>query len=420
MDRLIFHVDVNSAFLSWEATKRVELGEPDIREVPAVVGGDPSKRTSIVTAKSIPAKKYGINTGEPISMALRKCPNLVIVKSDFNIYIKYSTLFKKICKEYTPVMESFSIDEVFLDMSGMKNIYPDPIATAYEIKDRIKNELGFTVNVGIGNNKLCAKMASDFTKPDRVHTLFLDEIEQKLWPLPVDDLFTCGKASAYKLGSIGIKTIGDLARTDLSELKQLLGERQGIHLREFANGIDDSPVVEQREEAKGYSAETTFEENLDTISAINHILLAQADVVASRLRAENAKCRCVAVSFRTDEWKNKSHQRKLKISTDVTDEIYDVAKQLMAEFWKGESVRLVGLALSDIDRDGYEQMSFLVDEKNEKLKKLDSALDSIRTRFGNGSIKRASVMDTQGRINRRFNAEAENKRQAGNTDITNI
>nr|MCR5602510.1 DNA polymerase IV [Lachnospiraceae bacterium] len=211
MDRLIFHVDVNSAFLSWEATRRVKNGGEDLRVIPSCVGGLPDSRRSVVVAKSIPAKKYGIITGEPVSIALKKCPGLVVVQSDFRLYKACSKAFKNICREYAPAVEEFSIDECFMDMSGTKLIYPDPIAIAYELKDRIKNELGFTVNVGIGSNKLCSKMASDFEKPDKVHTLFPEEISEKMWPLPVGDLLFVGNSTALKLNEIGIKTIGELA-----------------------------------------------------------------------------------------------------------------------------------------------------------------------------------------------------------------
>ena len=408
MDRLVFHIDVNSAFLSWEAVRRVTNGEPDLRLIPSAIGGDPEKRTGIVVAKSIPAKKYGITTGEPMSMAIRKCPELVIAKPDFPLYVKNSRAFKAICKEYTPCMESFSIDEVFVDMSGMKNIYPDPIKTAYEIKDRIRDELGFTVNVGIACNKVCAKMASDFEKPDKVHTLFPEEIPAKMWGLPVGDLFTCGKSSAAKLIAADIKTIGDLANADISFVKQLIGEKQGQHLHDFANGIDESPVTEEREEAKGYSAETTVEDDLDSLDKINRMLLAQADVVAARMRHEEAKCRCIGVTYRNLEFATRSHQKKLHESTDVTEVIYDIAKQLIAECWNGEPLRLIGLSLTDIDRDGFEQMSFIVDERKEKMKKLDNALDSLRGRFGDDSVKRASTMDIDKRVNRKHKAEMDN------------
>lgn len=410
-DRLVFHIDVNSAFLSWEAMRRVANGEPDIRLIPSCVGGDPKSRRGIVVAKSIPAKKYGIVTGEPMLTALRKCPDLVVVPSDFDLYVKCSRAFKSICKEYTPAMESYSIDEVFLDMSGMKHIYPDPIKTAYEIKDRIRDTLGFTVNVGIGENKVCAKMASDFEKPDKVHTLFMHEIPEKMWPLPVGELFTCGKSSAEKLTRVGIKTIGDLAKAKESDLKYLLGEKQGQHLKAFANGIDDSPVTEKREDAKGYSAETTVEDDLKDIEDIKHMLLAQADVVSARLRADEGKCQCVGITFRTLDFKNKSHQRKLTEPTDVTDVIYDVACSLIEESWNGEPIRLIGLALTDIDRSGFEQLSFVVDDKKERLKKLDTALDAIRTRFGDESVQRASIADTAKKVNRRHKAELNNKIQ---------
>lgn len=198
-ERIIFHIDVNSAFLSWTAAKMVRDGSPDIRLVPSVISGSPDKRTSVVLAKSIPAKKYGVKTGEPVSAALRKCPSLVTAPPDFKLYSDCSAKFMDICRAYTPCLEKFSIDECFLDMSGTENIYPDIVAVAYEIKDKIKNELGFTVNVGIGSNKLLAKMASDFEKPDKVHTLFSYEIEKKMWCLPVSDLLYLGRATAQKL-----------------------------------------------------------------------------------------------------------------------------------------------------------------------------------------------------------------------------
>ena len=210
--RLIFHVDVNSAFLSWEAVRRIREDQAeDLRKIPSIVGGDPGKRTSVVLAKSVPAKRYGIVTGEPVASALRKCPNLVVVASDFQLYKASSKAFKDICREVAPVVEEFSIDECFLDMTGTSLLYPDPIKTAYELKDRIKNELGFTVNIGIGPNKLLAKMAGDFEKPDKVHTLFMEEIPKKMWPLPIEDLLFCGKATSEKLRRGQITTIGSLA-----------------------------------------------------------------------------------------------------------------------------------------------------------------------------------------------------------------
>lgn len=412
MQRLIFHVDVNSAFLSWEAAKRVKQGLPDLREIPSCIGGDPKKRTGIVVAKSIPAKKYGIQTGEPMGMALQKCPDLVCVPSDFALYDRCSKAFKSICASYAPVMESFSIDEVFLDMTGTGQIYPNPVATACEIKDRIYRELGFTVNVGISTNKLLAKMASDFEKPNKVHTLYPEEVPQKMWPLPVRDLLFLGKASEKKLVQNGIRTIGDLARANEKEIQMLLGEKTGHQLYLSANGIDDSPVKAQREEAKGISVETTFDEDIVSYEQIFPILLSQCDIVAARMRREGKKCNCVAVSFRTLEFKNKSHQRKLDNPTDVTNEIYQNVRQLFQESWSGQPLRLIGVALTGLTEDSFIQMSLFEDpKKREQQKKLDEAMDNIRKKFGNDKIGRASTMNVSGRIARKAKAQMENGRK---------
>ena len=412
MQRLIFHVDVNSAFLSWEAAKRVKQGLPDLREIPSCIGGDPKKRTGIVVAKSIPAKKYGIQTGEPMGMALQKCPDLVCVPSDFALYDRCSKAFKSICASYAPVMESFSIDEVFLDMTGTGQIYPDPMVTACEIKDRIYRELGFTVNVGISTNKLLAKMASDFEKPNKVHTLYPEEVPQKMWPLPVRDLLFLGKASEKKLVQNGIRTIGDLARANEKEIQMLLGEKAGHQLYLSANGLDDSPVKAQREEAKGISVETTFDEDIVSYEQIFPILLSQCDIVAARMRREGKKCNCVSVSFRTLEFKNKSHQRKLDNPTDVTNEIYQNVRQLFQESWSGQPLRLIGVALTGLTEDDFIQMSLFEDpKKREQQKKLDEAMDNIRKKFGNDKISRASTMNVSGRIARKAKAQMENGRK---------
>ena len=284
MQRLIFHIDVNSAFLSWEAAERVRRGEPDLRLIPSAIGGDPMQRTGIILAKSIPAKKFGVKTGEPTGSALRKCPQLYIAKPDFSLYIRNSEAFMNICREYTPTVEKFSIDECFLDMTGMERVYPDLIATAHVIKDRIKRELGFTVNVGVGNNKFLAKMASDFEKPDKVHTLFSNEIEQKMWGLPVSELFGVGKATAEKLRRHYIMTIGELANSDLDYIRRIIGSKAGIQLHGYANGIDRSPVAPVRDEAKSYSNSTTTSEDVTSMYAARAILLALTDSTSARMR----------------------------------------------------------------------------------------------------------------------------------------
>ena len=394
---LVFHIDVNSAFLSWEAARRVKNGEEDLRLIPSCVGGSPDSRRSVVVAKSIPAKKYNIQTGEPVSAALRKCPQLVVVQSDFGLYSACSKAFKDICREYAPAVEEFSIDECFLDMSGTELIYPDPIATAYEIKDRIKNELGFTVNVGIGRNKLCAKMASDFEKPDKVHTLFPEELPDKMWPLPVGDLLFIGKSTAQKLMQMGIRTIGELANTDQGYLIDQLGNKMGIQAYRYANGLDDSPVKAQPDEPKGYSNEVTLEDDVVSTERANQILLALADSVTSHMRKEGNKAYCVAVKVRYLDFKTRSHQRKLREPTDISSEVYEIAKDLLAELWKDKRpLRLMGIALTDLadDNEPVQMTMFMEEEQKNKEKgqKLDKAVDLLRDKYGADIIKRGSVM----------------------------
>ncbi len=414
--RTIFHIDVNSAYLSWEATRRkrdaerdpfaAHAGEPDLRQIPAIIGGDPSRRTSIVLAKSGPAKKFGIVTGEPVSAAIRKCPGLVIAPADFTLYSEMSHAFKKILREYSPVVESFSIDECFLDMTGMGRMYPDPVKAAHIIKNRIKKELGFTVNVGISSNKLLAKMASDFEKPDKVHTLFPEEIEAKMWPLPVGELFLCGKASADKLTRLHIDTIGALAKADQASIKAILGNKAGSQLWRFANGIDDSPVTAEADAPKGYSNEITFDDNITTWEMGEKVLLHLADNVAARVRRDGVKASCISVTIRGNDMKKHSHQRMLDAPTDGTSKTYETAKELFRNLWDGHTgLRLIGLAMTQIDRDGQEQLS-LFDAisgkaEDERDHKADAAVDALRKKFGNDIIKRGGMLGSDIKVRKR-------------------
>ena len=408
MDRLVFHVDVNSAFLSWEATRRVAEGGEDLRLIPSCIGGSPESRRSVVLAKSIPAKAFGIKTGEPISMALRKCPDLVIAPSDFRLYEEYSEAFMAICREYTPALERYSIDECFMDMTGTRVMYPNPIATAYEIKDRIRDTLGFTVNIGVGSNKLLAKTAGDFEKPDKVHSLFSHELKAKFWPLPVGDLISVGETTAKKLEKLNIRTIGDLAVYPLDSLQVSIGKKMGQQIHEYANGIDDSPVLAQAPDAKGYSVSTTLEDNVTTLEQAHKILLALADSATARMRADGAKAYCIAVSMRSTDFKNHSHQQKLEESTDITTEVYDLAKKLFAELWdKKTPLRLIGLALSDVTRDDSDQMSLFADEKKEKARKIDQAMDAIRNKYGSATIMRGSVKEDSPNVGKKYKAHID-------------
>ncbi|MBE6592615.1 MAG: DNA polymerase IV [Ruminococcaceae bacterium] len=415
MDRLVFHIDVNSAFLSWEAARRVSNGEADIRLIPSAIGGDREKRTGVILAKSIPAKKCGIKTGEPVGMALRKCPSLFLARPDFRLYEKCSEAFIAICKEYAPVVEKFSIDECFLDMSGTSNIYPDPIAVAYEIKDKIKNKLGFTVNVGIGPNKLLAKMASDFEKPDKVHTLFKNELAEKFWKLPVRELFGVGASTADKLERACVHTIGELAQLDMHILQSLVGNKTGAHLHAFANGIDDSPVCDQPEKAKGYSNSTTLENDVTSFEEACAILLSLADVTAARMRSDGARAYCVGVTIRDNGFRDSSHQRRLENATDITSEIFAVCRSLFSELWDRKTpLRLLGISLTNVTEEADAQLSFFDDEKRDRARAIDKAVDEIRTKYGSATITRGFNYSIDSKIGRKHKAQMENKNKEKN------
>jgi len=410
--RLIFHIDVNSAFLSWEATRRVSLGEDDIRRIPSAIGGDREKRTGVILAKSIPAKKYGIKTGEPVASALRKCPDLFLARPDFRLYEESSQAFISIVKEFAPVVEQVSIDECFADFSGTHRIYPDPIQLAHAIKDKIRNELGFTVNVGIGDCKLLAKMASDFEKPDKVHTLFRSEIQKKMWPLPVGDLFTVGAATADKLRHAKIMTIGDLANTEVARVQRLVGQKMGKHIHDYANGIDSSEVLSEPEEAKGYSISTTLEDDIKKADQAYPVLLALADSVTARIRSDGAKAYCVAVTIRDNSFKTRSHQRSLMNPTDISKEVYQISKELFDELWDGYTpLRLLGIALTNITREETMQFSLFQDVSREKARKIDKAKDALNAKFGSATIVRGSSIQTNINVGKKYQAQIEQKKK---------
>ena len=413
MARLIFHIDVNSAYLSWEAARRVRLGEEDLRLIPSAIGGDRDKRTGVVLAKSIPARKFGVRTGEPVAMALRKCPDLVLARPDFRLYEASSKAFMDICREYAPVVEKYSIDECFLDMSGTHRLYPDPIAIANTIKDKIRDTLGFTVNVGIGDCKILAKMASDFEKPDKVHTLYRHEIPQKMWPLPVRELFSVGASTAEKLEKVRIRTIGELANTPPDRVQRIVGVKLGKQIHDYANGIDPSPVLSAPEEAKGYSISTTLEEDVVTTEQAHRVILALTDSVTARMRADGVKACCVAVSIRSNDFKTRSHQKKLMEPTDISTEVYGLCKQLFAELWDTRTpLRLLGVSLTDLTKDDAQQMSLFQDEKKERSRKLDKAYDAINKKFGAATIQRGASLNSDLRVGKKYQAQMEQKKKS--------
>ena len=389
-ERVIFHIDVNSAFLSWEAVDRLKKGEEtDLRRVPSAVGGDVESRHGIILAKSIPAKKYGIVTGEPVTDALRKCPGLVLVPPSRGLYREMSKAFIAILEQYSDRIEQVSIDEAFVDMTGTRRLFGEPQEAADRIRRQVFEELGFTVNVGISDNKLLAKMASDFTKPDRTHTLWPEEVPAKMWPLDVGDLLFAGRSTSRRLYGLGIRTIGDLARTDPAVLAKVMGKHGG-ELWRAANGLGSDQVNPQREDNKGYSHSTTLPFNVTDSKEAKQILLGLTEKASARLRADGRKTDSVGIQIRYSDLSRVSHQMGMAAATDITDEIYGAVCRLFEEKWDKEPIRLLGVRLQVAAEDNGRQLDLFDQTDYEKLEKLDKAMDTIRSRYGSTAVQRAS------------------------------
>lgn len=408
MERKILHVDVNNAFLSWTAVEKLKNGETlDIRTIPAIIGGDEAQRKGIVLAKSNIAKQFGIQTGEPIFFARKKCPNIQIFQSDFNVYRKYSNALYNLLLEYTDKIERYSIDECFLDLTGY---IPKPrklIDIAYEISKRAREELGFTVNIGVAPNKLLAKMASDFEKPNKVHTLYQEEIETKMWILPVSELFMVGRRSLPKLQKMGIKTIGDLAKSDEKLLIKNFG-KYGKMIWEYSNGIDNEEVNYIKEKPKNIGNSITLPYDYNDIEKIEEVLLALVEQVSYRLRNQEMFANVVNVQIKTNEFKVFSHQRKLDFATDSTKIIGKEAKKLLTEIYNNTPIRLIGVSVSGLVEKEERQISLFENVENEKQKKIDSVLDNIKEKYGYEAITRAGKMQIDKNI--KFKEENSGKK----------
>lgn len=398
MDKIVFHVDVNSAFLSWEAVYRLyHLGaQVDLREQVSAVGGDMSMRHGIILAKSLPAKKYNIRTGESILEAKQKCPGLLIVPPNYGLYETCSASFMDILREYTPEVEPYSIDEAFMDMSGTEGLWGPPVQSANRIRERIREELGFTVNIGVADNKLLAKMASDFQKPDRVHTLFSWEIQEKMWPLPVGDLVFVGRAIAKKLIALGLRTIGDLAHADPKMLRAHL-KKQGEILWGFANGIDISRVQAESIPNKGYGNSTTIPYDVTNAEEAKKVLLALAETVGTRLREAGVRAQVIAIGIKNNELQYMSHQMTLRHGTHITNEIHQYACQLFDQLWDGSPIRHLGIHTGRL-QDGVDirQMDLFEEiERYDRLQYMDLSIDAIREKYGNDIVKRAVFLKSR-------------------------
>lgn len=392
--RIIMHIDANSAYLSWTAVYRLQHGDSlDLRTVPSVVAGNPETRHGIVLAKSIPAKKFGIHTGESTYSAQAKCPELIIVPPNYQLFMQCSSALGDLLRQYSSVVEQYSIDEYFLDYTHSIGLFGDPVRAAHLIKDRIKNELGFTVNVGVSSNKLLSKMGGELKKPDMVHSLFPEEIEKKMWPLPVEELFMIGSATAKKLKSRSIYTIGDLANSDPKEIKLFL-KSHGMLVWNYANGYDIAPVREDRRIViKGIGNSTTTSFNVENRETAHLVLLSLTETVAARLRKTGYCAQLISVSLKTNEFYSCSHQKKINMPTDHTDTIHEAVCGLFDELWQGQPLRNLGVRVSELSTNDVIQLA-LFEKENEKQTALDKVIDNIRSKFGPNSIIRSSFLQS--------------------------
>ena len=400
MKSTIFHVDANSAFLSWTAAYRVKvLGDSfDLRTVPSAIAGDKDSRQGVILAKSQPAKKYGIQTGEPIGQALQKCPDLVIAPADYALYVAASRKMISLLREFSPAVEQYSIDEAWVDMSGTRLLHGDPLLAAERLKTQVKERLGFTVNVGISTNKLLAKMAGEFEKPDKVHTLYPEEIRQKLWPLPVRELFMVGHATEKKLHMMGIYTIGDLAQANPDFLRARL-HKPGVTLWHYANGRGDNTLMPIAPENQGYGNATTTPVDVTDRAAAHKILLSLCETVCMRMRRDGKYAGCVAVSLRSSGFQNWGHQQKLSNRTDVTEELFRVVCRVFDEAWDGKTpLRQLGVHAMQVSDESYRQFDLWQVQSAaqfERKARLDCVVDELREKYGERAVFRGSFVDTE-------------------------
>ena len=368
----------------------------DLREIPSIIGGDKKSRHGVVLAKSISAKKYGIRTGEPVVNAFRKCPNLVMAQPNHRMYREKSQKLMEYLRGFTTKIEQVSVDECYLDFTDIADRFPSPLDAAFLMKNGIRKRFGFTVNIGISENKLLAKMASDFEKPDKVHTLFLREVPVKMWPLPLGELFMAGRSSVEALKKLEINTIGDLANADLS-LIELHLKSHGKMLWEFANGIDHSPVQWEQAEAKGIGNSTTLAEDAATYEEVREVFVGLAESVGRRLRKAGQKANMVSMEIKYHDFQSMSHQTQLPKPTSDEQVLLDTACRLFQEAWTGEPVRLLGIRTAKlVDAGEPEQMSIFdlepqkpVDEKRQRL---NAAMNQIRKKYGDDAVMKASRM----------------------------
>lgn len=378
------HIDVNNAFLSWSAIDLLNKGAKyDIRNSYAVIGGDEKARRGIVLAKSMPAKKQGVVTAETLYSAKKKCPALRIYPPNFEFYHIMSKKMFDILYSYTPDIEIASIDECYLDYGKIKKINGDEVEFAYKIQKEIYDKLGFTVNVGIANNKLCAKMASDFSKPYKVHTLFDYEVKDKMYPLPIGDLFGVGKKTAKVLKEMGILTIGDLANASEEDLRKTF-KNQTTYLINSARGIDNSEVISYRTDPKCISTTETLPTDAFNINEVKELLKHQSEKIGLELRKEKKYAYVIAAILKNKDFQSMTKQIKILNPTNISKDIYNIALKQMEQIWDKNGVRLVGIRVSGLVSNYYFQASVFDSnvEKEEKKEKLEHTVDEIKEKYG--------------------------------------
>ncbi len=401
--RIIFLVDMNAFFISCETSRN-----PSLKGRPAAVAGDPKYRSGIILAANYEARKFGVKTTMLIHEAKRLCPGIIIVPPDHEFYRKKSREVMDILSGYTPVIEQNSIDEAWLDLTGCTSLFGEPVEIAEKIMNEIHDKLGLWCSIGISENKFLAKMASEFKKPMGITEIWVEDVKEKIWPLPIRQMYGIGGKTEEKLNSMGIYKIGDLANSNRKMLVKVFG-KYGDELYRLANGIDLSPVCQQPHRSnKSISRSTTLPRDIVDIESAKTVLLELAEEVGAEVRRCGYKGRTVSITIKYGNFHTITRQKSIQ-PTCLTKDIYKTGVSILEENWDARRpVRLLGIGISNFD-EGYAQQLTLMDfikESDEldrqKEERLETAIDEIRNRFGVDKIKRARMIETDSLIRRKF------------------
>ena len=392
MDRVILHSDANSFYASVEC-----LYHPTLRNKPVAVCGDEEQRHGIVLAKNQTAKKYGVSTGEAIWQAKAKCRDLVTLPARYDLYMKFSDHLHSIYSKFTDQVESFGLDECWLDVSSSTGLFGNGLDVAKKISETVKSELGITVSIGVSWNKIFAKLGSDYKKPDAITEFTRDNYKSLVWPLPASDLLYVGPATTKKLARYGIHTIGQLAQINVEWLRRLLG-KWGVYLWQFANGLDITPVAQFGTQTviKSIGNSITTQRDVENYEEAWQVILSLSESVSRRLRENALRCRTVEVSYRDNTLLCNAAQTRLRVATCLTDELAKTAYSLLRERYPfTKPLRSIGVRGGDvIGLDTGIQIDFLGDPFRQcKWERIENCVDQLRTRFGCESIKRASLLE---------------------------